>query len=82
MIFRYLIGKTDDKAVRTERIKLLASGCQLIAVGIFISAIISPIFNPLITASLKTQIMGGVGFAVFELLAMRIMGYIPPPKED
>ena len=36
-----------------------------------------PFFNPAISTTLKTQIMGGIGFAVFELLAMRIIGYIP-----
>ena len=82
MVLRYIIGKPAGRAVKTERIKLVAGGCQLIAVGIFVAAIIAPIFNPLLTATLKTHVMGGLGFAFFELLALRIMGYIPTDKED
>jgi len=82
MVFRHLIGKTNDRTVTTERIKLLAGGCQLIAVGTFVAAIVAPIFNPSLHATFNSQAMGGIGFAVFELLAMRVMGYIPFNKED
>jgi hypothetical protein len=82
MVIKYIIGRTDDRTVRTERIKMMAGGCQLIAIGIFVAAIVAPIFNPSLPATLKSHAMGGVGFALFELLALRIMGYIPPNKED
>lgn len=82
MVFRHLIGNTNDRTITTERIKLLAGGCQLIAVGTIVAAIVAPVFNPSLHATLKSQAMGGIGFALFELLAMRVMAYIPSNKED
>ncbi len=39
MILRRLIGQPANDAIVTERMKLLAGGCQLIAVGTFITSI-------------------------------------------
>ena len=82
MVLRYVIGKPANDVTTTERIKLVAGGCQLIAVGTFIASIVAPIFNPIITTTLVSHVMGGLGFAIFELLALRILGYLPAPKED
>ncbi len=46
MVIRLIIGALDDPAVRVERCKLLAGGCQLIAIGVLAAAIVAPIFNP------------------------------------
>lgn len=77
MVLRIILGNTADRTVKTERIKLLASGCQLIAVGTFVSSIVSPLFNPALDRTLKTHVTGVLGFAHFELLAMRVLGYLP-----
>ena len=81
-VLRYIIGQPANDAIITERIKLVAGGCQLIAVGTFIASIVAPIFNPIITTTVVSHVMGGLGFAIFELLALRILGYIPSSKED
>ena len=84
MVIRLLIGRFDDPVVRLERCKLLASGCQLIAIGVLAAAIVAPIFNPALHPGFWTRIGGGAAAAVIELLALRIMGYISsgPPGED
>jgi len=81
MVVRSILGNTADPAVKTERIKLLASGCQLIAVGTLVSSIVSPLFNPGLASTLKTHVTGGLGFGLFEPLALRVLGYLPA-KED
>lgn len=39
-MLRLIIGRSGDPAVRMERCKLPASGCQLIAIGVLASALI------------------------------------------
>ena len=46
MILRLLIGRTGRPDVRLERCKMLASGTQLVAIGVFAAAIVAPSFNP------------------------------------
>ena len=84
MVIRLLIGRSDDPVVRMERCKLLASGCQLIAIGVLAAAIVAPIFNPALHPGFWTRIIGGAAAAMIELLALRIMGYmsISPSSED
>lgn len=41
-----LIGNTTDPVVRVERIKLLASDTQLVAIGILVGSFVFPFFNP------------------------------------
>ena len=81
MVLRIILGNTADRAVTAERIKLLAGGRQLIAVGTFVSSIVSPLFNPALDSTVRAHVTGGRGFALFELLAMRVLGYLPV-KED
>ncbi|MGI3776713.1 MAG: hypothetical protein ACRYGC_05390 [Janthinobacterium lividum] len=84
MVIRLLIGASDDPVVRVERCKLLAGGCQLIAIGVLAAAIVAPIFNPALHPGFWTRIGGGASAAVIELLALRIMGYmsVSPSSED
>ena len=84
MVIRLIIGALDDPAVRVERCKLLAGGCQLIAIGVLAAAIVAPIFNPALHPGFWTRVGGGAAAAVIELLALRIMGYmsISPSSED
>ncbi len=42
MILRLLIGRTGRPDVRLERCKMLASGVQLVAIGVFAAAIVAP----------------------------------------
>ena len=84
MVVRLIIGASDDPLVRAERCKLLAGGCQLIAIGMLAAAIVAPIFNPALHPGFWTRVGGGAAAAVIELLALRIMGYISisPSSED
>src|SRR3954447_14747864 len=65
MVLRSILGNTANPAVKTERIKLLAGGCQLIAVATLVSSIVSPLFNPALDSTLKTHITGGLSFRPF-----------------
>lgn len=84
MVIRLIIRHSSDPIVRTERVKLLAGGSQLVAIGILIGSAVSPFFNSSISVPLWTR-FGAAGIAAcFELLALRILSYIPtssPPKE-
>ncbi len=46
MVFRQIIGNADDPIVTVERFKLMASGCQLVAIGVLVASIVAPFFNP------------------------------------
>ena len=76
MVIRLIIGRSGDPVVRMERCKLLAGGCQLIAIGVLAAAIVVPIFNPALHPGFRTRVGGGAAAAVIELLALRIMGYV------
>ena len=84
MVLRLIIRHSNDPVIRTERVKLLAGGTQLVAIGILIGSAVSPFFNSGISIPLWTR-FGAAGLAgCFELLALRILSYIPtviPPKE-
>ena len=84
MVIRLIIGHSGDPVVRAERCKLLASGCQLIAIGVLAAAIVAPIFNTALHPGFWTRVGGGTAAAMIELLALRIMGYmsVKPPSED
>jgi hypothetical protein len=78
MVFRHLIGRTDDHLVQVERFKMMAGGCQLIAIGVLAAAVVAPIFNPSLHPDFWTRVGGGAVASFMELLALRIMGYISP----
>ncbi len=78
MVLRYVLGRTDNPAVQAERFKMLASGAQLVAIGILVASIIAPIFNPMVIPSILTKIGGGMAVALIELLAWHVMGYAVP----
>ncbi len=84
MVLRLVIRASDDPVIKTERVKLLASGTQLVAIGILVGSFVSPFFNSAISIPLWTR-FGAAGLAgCLELLALRILSYIPiviPPKE-
>jgi hypothetical protein len=80
MILRLLIGRTGHPDVRLERCKMLASGTQLVAIGVFAAAIVAPSFNPALHPTTVTVGTGGLVAALIELLALRIMGYISPQE--
>lgn len=85
MVFRRIIGNADDPIVTVERFKLMASGCQLVAIGVLVASIVAPFFNPTLHPDLWTRLAGGGAAALIELLALRIMGHISIPsakKED
>lgn len=71
-------GRLDDPVVRMERIKLVAGGTQLIAVGTVVASIISPMFNPALMPTFWTRFQGAGVATFFELLALWIMGNITP----
>jgi hypothetical protein len=76
MVLKLILINDDDPAVRTERYKMLANACQVIALGILAAAIIAPAFNSTLKPSIFTRLGGGVIAGMIELLALRIIGYI------
>jgi peptidoglycan biosynthesis protein MviN/MurJ (putative lipid II flippase) len=85
MVVRLIIGRTGCPIVRVERFKMLASGAQLVAIGVFATAIVAPFFNPSLHPTHTAVVTGGVVAALIELLALRLMGCISPAetrKED
>ncbi len=75
MVLRYVLGRTDNPAVQAERFKMLASGAQLVAIGILVASIVAPIFNAALKPNAMAEMGGGGGAALIELLAWRLMGY-------
>ena len=75
MVLHLIIGKYDNPAIRAERCKLMAGGCQLIAIGVLGAAVVAPIFNPALHPGVGTRAFGGLAAAMIELLALRILGY-------
>lgn len=84
MVLKRYLDQSPDVTVRTERCKMLASGTQLIAIGVLVAAVIAPVFNTTLHPTLWTRVAGGLAFAAIELLALRILGYlaITPTPED
>jgi hypothetical protein len=76
MLLKTIFIKDDDPAVRSERRKMLANACQVIALGILAAAIVAPVFNPLLRPSILTRVAGGLVAGLVELLALRLIGYI------
>ena len=75
MVLRYVLGNMENPAVQAERFKMLASGTQLVAIGIVVASIVGPLFNPLVKPSALAKMGGGIAAAFIELLAWHLMGY-------
>ena len=75
MVLRYVLGRMDSPAVQAERFKMLASGAQLVAIGIVVASIVGPLFNPLVKPGTLAKVGGGIAAAFIELLAWHLMGY-------
>jgi len=75
MVLRYVLGRTDNPAAQAERFKTMASGAQLIAIGLLVASIIASTVNPAVMSSISAKMSGGVVAAVIELLAWHITGY-------
>ena len=84
MVLRRILGRSNDPIVWAERCKMVANGCQTIAITVVVGAIFAPMFNSALHPGPWARIGGGVAAAVIELLALRVMGYISsaPSKED
>ena len=85
MVVRLIIGRTGCPIVRVERFKMLASGTQLVAIGVFAAAIVAPSLPPSLHPTPAAVVTGGLVAALIELLALRLMGCISPAetrKED
>ena len=64
---------------KEERIKLAASGCQLLAIAIIGSGFIAPLFNPALDAPHARLYAAAATAAVLEGIAMILLGFIPDP---
>jgi hypothetical protein len=76
MFFQKIFVNDDDPAVHSERRKMLANACQVIALAILAAAIVAPVFNPSLRPSIITRLIGGIVAGGIEVLALRIIGYI------
>jgi hypothetical protein len=84
MLLKTIFVNDDDPAVHSERRKMLANACQVIALAILAAAIVAPVFNPSLRPSIVTRLFGGIVAGFIELLALRIIGYISikPTSEE
>ncbi len=79
MVLNRIFPNFDDPIVRLERFKLMAQGCQVLAIGLLAASIIGPIFNQGIRLGTPLRCEGGLAASVFEILGLRLMGYIALP---
>jgi hypothetical protein len=77
-----LIGKWDQPTIRMERLKLLANGCQVLALGRAGAGLIAPAFNRTLHPSLLSVFIGCILIMCFEVLAVVLLGYIPLDREE
>lgn len=78
-------GRQVDGVVRTERIKLVAGGTQLIAIGILVGSSISPFLNTGLQVPLWARFGAAAVAGLLELGALHVLGYLAvtaPPSED
>ena len=77
-------GLDTHPMVRTERIKTLASGTQLVAVGLVVGSVIGAFLNPALPVAPGWRLGAFVFAAALELSAMRLLHYLAttPDKED
>ena len=64
-----------------ERNRLLAGGCQLLALALFGAGLLAPLFNRALIAPLWEQIVTGILVGFFESAALLLIRYIPFPDE-
>ena len=62
-----------------ERLKLLATGLQNLALALFVGIVIAPVFNASIVAPGLWQVAAFVAAGVAEGVAIILLRYIPPP---
>ena len=81
----WLLHRSRDPIVVTERIKMMAGCLNLIAIGVLVGSAIGPIFNAALAVPLGYRIFAVLGFFVLEGCAMFILRFLPEPareKED
>ena len=64
-----------------ERNKLLAGGCQLLALALFGAGLLAPLFNQTLIAPLSEKVIIGVLVGLSESAAFAALRYIPFPEE-
>lgn len=63
---------------REERLKLLASGLQLLVVALFAGVAVAPLVNDALRVPLWGYAAAGAAAVALELLALALLRYIPP----
>ena len=63
-----------------ERLKLMASGLQNVALAIGVGALLTPMLNPAFIISRPGQIVAGLIAGAVEVLALYMLGFIPTSK--
>ena len=66
---------------REERVKLLATGLQNLAVVLFGAVLLTPLVNASFTVTWAHRLAALAGFAVLEGLALYLLGFIPTSEE-
>ena len=76
-LMRFLKGPPVHPRHVEERLKLGASGCQLVAIAVVGAAYIAPEFNPALGASPGITAAAAFVAAIVEGVAMKLLCYIP-----
>ncbi len=78
---RFLKGLPVHPRHKEERLKLGASGCQLVAIAVVGAAYIAPEFNHALGASPGITAAAALLAAMLEGVAMKLLRYIPVAPE-
>ncbi len=63
-----------------ERLKLMATGLQNVALAIGVGTLLTPMINPAFAISLPGKIVAGLIAGATEVLALYALGFIPTSK--
>ena len=79
----YLLRRSSDPIVVTERVKMSAACFNLIAIGLLVGSAIGPFFNTALNVRIVYRALAVIGFILLECLAMFILSFLPgSPKQE
>lgn len=82
-MIKWLMHRSSDPVVVTERVKMAAGCFNLIAIGIFVGSALAPLFNPALPVPTLKHIAAVLAFLLLEGFAMFLFRFLPEaPKQE
>ncbi len=78
----WLLHRSRDPIVVTERIKMAAGCMNLVAIGLLVGSVIGPILNQALQVPPIYRVYAVVGFLVLEGCAMFVLRFLPEPAKE